>query len=246
MRGFKTLLLAGAAALISTGALAEDRKVLKVSNALDEITIVEDADTIVIDIVDQVQTKFEFDQLNKGNISAHTSVQANNVRDFSATAVSIANNGSVDVIGNTGGANWQGNWGNVNASMDANVNNAVSATELTAVAIGNNFSVNVQEYGAAVLSSTQRNDGHISSSMTATVRGDVANVTSTAVAIANNTSVVVPHGGQFVGGVEQYNGGSVTAHNSTTLAPVRRAIDPTAAVAIGNNASFTNYAPTVQ
>ena len=243
---YKTFLLAGAAALISSAALAEDRKVLTVSNALDEITIVEDADEIVLDLVDQVQTKFEIDQLNRGAITSSVNVQAGNSEEFTSSAVSIANNASVDVIGATGGNSWQGNWGDATASMNADMRNASGVTELTAVAIGNNLSVNVNEYGAAVFSSTQRNDGNVTANLTATVEGEIENVTTTAVAIGNNTSIQVPHGGQFVGGVEQINNGAVNAYNNTSLNPMRRAVDPATSVAIGNNVSFTNHAPTVR
>ena len=246
MRGYKTLLAAGAAALISTAALAEERKVLKVSNALDEITIVEDADEILFDVIDQVQNKFEVDQFNSGDIAAHTEVNATNVTDYTASAVAIANNTSVDVIGSVGGAAWQNNSGDVSATMNANVMNAMGATELTAVAIANNFSVNVAEYGGAVISSTQVNTGDVSAGLHASVTGQVQDVTTTAVAIANNTSIQVPNGGQILTGVEQYNHGDVTAYNNTTLRPMRRVIDPAVAVAIGNNASISNYVPVVQ
>ena len=246
MRGYKTLLLAGAAALFSTAALAEDQKVLKVSNALDEITIVEDADEIVFDVIDEVQNKFEFDQINKGDISATTIVSASNVTDYTASAVAIANNASVDVKGNVGGSAWQHNTGDVTAYMEANVMNAMGATELTAVAIANNFSVNVEEYGAAVVSSRQINDGDVTASLTASITGQVQDVTTTAVAIANNTSIQVPHGGQILTGVEQVNRGHVSAYNNTTLRPMRRVVDPAVSVAIGNNASVSNYIPKVQ
>ena len=232
-------------ALISTGAMAEDRKVLKVSNTLDEIFLEEVTDTITVDMIDNITTKFEIDQINRGDISAHTGVWATNVSDYTATAVAIANNASVDVKGNAAGSNWQGNWGDVNASLNADVQNAWGATELTAVAIGNNFSFNVEEYGGAVVGSKQVNDGDISASLTATVTGEINDVTTSAVAIANNFSLQTNYG-SIVAGVEQVNNGNVSAYNSTALRPVRRAIDPATSVAIGNNASISNYIPKVQ
>ncbi len=246
MRGYKTVLLATAAAMISTGALADDRKVVKVTNTLDEIRLEETLNTITVEVIDQIDTKFQIDQNNSGDISAHTGAWATNVDNYSASAIAIANNASVDVKGNTGGSNWQGNWGNVSASVDADVQNGWGKTELTAVAIGNNFSLNVAEYGGAVVSSKQVNDGDISASLTANVTGQINDVTTSAIAIANNASIQLPHGSSLVGGVEQYNNGNVTAYNSTTLRPVRRAIDPATAVAIGNTVSIGNYVPSVQ
>jgi hypothetical protein len=244
MRGYKTILLASAAALISSGAMA-DQKVLKVSNTLDEIFLEETTDTITVDMIENIVTKFEIDQINKGNIEAHTKVTATNVDGYTASAVAIANNASVDVKGNAAGSNWQGNWGNVSASMDANLMNATGATELTAVAIGNNFSFNVEEYGGAVVGSKQVNDGDISASLTANFTGAVDDVTTTAVAIANNFSLQTNHG-SILAGVEQVNNGNVSAWNDTTLRPMQRAVDPAVAVAIGNNASISNYVPKVQ
>jgi len=113
MRGYKMILLASAAALISTGAMADDRKVLKVSNTLDEIFLEEVTDTITVDMIENIVTKFEIDQTNRGDINAHTKVVASNVDGYTASAVAIANNASVDVKGNAAGSNWQGNWGNV-------------------------------------------------------------------------------------------------------------------------------------
>jgi hypothetical protein len=245
MRGYKMILLASAAALISTGAMADDRKVLKVSNTLDEIFLEEVTDTITVDMIENIVTKFEIDQTNRGDINAHTKVVASNVDGYTASAVAIANNASVDVKGNAAGSNWQGNWGNVSASLDANIMNATGATELTAVAIGNNFSFNVEEYGGAVVGSKQVNDGDISASLTADFSGNVNDVTTTAVAIANNFSLQTNHG-SIVAGVEQVHNGNVSAWNDTTLRPMRRAVDPATAVAIGNNASISNYIPKVQ
>jgi hypothetical protein len=245
MRGYKMILLASAAALISTGAMAEDRTVVKVTNTLDEIFLEEVTDTITVDMIDNITTKFEINQINRGDISAHIGVWASNVSGYEASAIAIADNASVDVKGNAGGNNWQSNWGNIDASLSADVQNARGKTELTAVAIGNNFSFNVEEYGGAVVSSQQVNDGDIFASLTATVTGEINDVTTTAVAIANNFSVQTNYD-SIVAGVEQVNNGNVSAYNSTTLRPVRRAVDPATAVAIGNNASISNYIPRVQ
>ncbi|MGY8961282.1 MAG: hypothetical protein ACKVKG_17500, partial [Alphaproteobacteria bacterium] len=64
MRGYKAILLATVAAMISTSALAtddddDDRKVLKVTNTLDELFIQEDIDTITVEVIPDVNTKFE-------------------------------------------------------------------------------------------------------------------------------------------------------------------------------------------
>ena len=251
MRGYKAILLATVAAMISTSALAtddddDDRKVLKVTNTLDELFIQEDIDTITVEVIPDVNTKFEIDQINRGDIAATTRVWASNVDGYEATAVAIVNNASVDVKGNVGGSNWQGNWGDVSSTLNADLQNVTGKIELTSVAIANNFSLNVESYGEAVFSSSQFNDGDVSAHLTANLTGQINDVTTTAVAIANNASVQIPHGGTLIGGVEQVNNGNVTAFNSTTLRPVMRAVDPATSVAFGNNASFTNYVPKVQ
>ncbi len=246
MRGMKTLLLASAAAMIATGAYAdEQRKVVKVVNTLDKIYLEEDFDRIVIDVVDTIDTKFQVDQLNRGAVSAHAGTWVSNVTDYSATAAAIANNASVDVKGNAGGDNWQGNWGDTTATLNTDIQGAWGKTELTAVAIGNNFNLNVQDYGGAVFSSRQVNDGAISAHLNANVTGEINDVSTTAVAIGNNLAVQTA-GSTLIGGVEQVNNGDVTATNNTVLRPVQRAVDPAIAAAIGNNISITNYIPKVQ
>ena len=245
MRVYKTILLASAAALISAGASADDRQVLKVSNTLDQIYLEETMDTIRVEVIEEVQNKVELNQINKGDISAHTSVWANNVTDYEATAVSIANNASFELKENFGGDFQQGSWGNSYAELNADVQNAMGVTNLTAVALGNNLGINLDN-GSMVGSIGQTNDGDVTAKLRATVTGQVNDVTTTAVAIANNTAITFQEHASFIGGVDQRNFGNVSAHNSTTIRPMRRVIDPATSVAIGNNFSITNKLPQVQ
>lgn len=244
MRGYRTILLAGAAALISSNAVANE-KVLKVSNTLDEIFLEETSDAVTVDMIETIVTKFEIDQANNGAIYAHNRAVAAKVDGFTASSIGIANNASVDVKGGAGGSNWQRNTGDVHAVLSTSVTNGTGATELTAVAIGNNFSYTVEDNAGAVIGSKQANKGDIVAGVRADFRGHTGEVTTTAIAIANNFSVQT-HGGSVTGGVEQVNDGNVTASNHVTFRPVRESVDPAASIAIGNNISISTYAPSAQ
>ncbi len=244
MRGYRTILLASVAALISSTAMANE-KVLQVSNSLDELFLEEATDTITVETIESIVTKFEIVQSNNGAIYAHNNAVAAKVDGYTASAIGIANNASVDVQGAAAGGNWQRNSGNVRASVDARVMNGTGATELTAVAIGNNFSFTVEDNSGAVVGSKQSNKGDIAARVHGEFHGHTGEVTTTAVAIANNFSIQTD-GGSVMGGVEQINNGNVAAMNHVIFRPVRDSADPAASVAIGNNISISTYAPSAQ